>query len=315
MKRIILPAIVLAALPVITCASHAASEYLQAVDSGITSPTGHYRWLNIAYQVKLVGTPGTPENERIGLTGRWWQEQWDGSKWTGGSNLNNKGDGSSPNPNELTYFARRDIPDTTSPTGKRYRYTGYLLSGIIVTDSYGNAEVDFSADSSYHVVWKTSQRTPDGNDGPVETSQFNPDPSMPGYDIDYDTVTVSVYGEWERLPNGGVHLNTGAYTCQLILTEESFHGSGGQYAGNWAAAMGADIRFAIVPELRLSGFENGLCHLSWLPAGRYTLQCASSPDFAAINDTVAIGDTITEYYHAVGETATKAFFKLTPSVP
>jgi hypothetical protein len=92
-----------------------ATIYLQDIDSGLTSPTGDYRWLdiadqnysstyrtsynytqanvtvnyeyssdslqgtliavnlkpNFAYQLKLVGTPGTAANERIGLAGRW----------------------------------------------------------------------------------------------------------------------------------------------------------------------------------------------------------------------------------------------------
>ena len=155
------------------------------------------------------------------------------------------------NPNDVIYFARRDIPDTSSPTGRHYRYTGYLAYAFFITDDYGNATVEFRADSSYHVFWKTSQRAHSADDGPIKTSSFNPDPASPAYDVDYDTVSVSMYGEWERLPAGRVHLRSGTYTCQLILTEESFHGSGGQYAGNWAAAMGAEITFSIVPNLRV----------------------------------------------------------------
>jgi hypothetical protein len=138
------------------------SVMLADIDSGLPSPQGNYRWMDVAdqayatsyrddynytqatvhvdfftgaerlhgtltasnlkphfaYQFKLVGIPGTDANERIGLTGRWWQEEWDGSKWSNGSNLNNKGDGSSPNPNDNTYFARRDILDASSPTGR-----------------------------------------------------------------------------------------------------------------------------------------------------------------------------------------------------
>jgi hypothetical protein len=30
---------------------------------------------NFTYQLKLLGLPGTPSNELIGLTGRWWQEE------------------------------------------------------------------------------------------------------------------------------------------------------------------------------------------------------------------------------------------------
>jgi len=43
---------------------------------------------NFAYQVKLEGTSGTSENECIGLSGRWWEEEWNGSAWTNGMNLN-----------------------------------------------------------------------------------------------------------------------------------------------------------------------------------------------------------------------------------
>jgi hypothetical protein len=31
---------------------------------------------NFAYQLKLVGTPGTADSELIGLAGRWWEEEW-----------------------------------------------------------------------------------------------------------------------------------------------------------------------------------------------------------------------------------------------
>lgn len=102
---------------------------MEDIDSGLPSPTGDYRWKdianqnysenyrdhynytqatvdvtyytvestlygylhainlkpNFAYQLKLVGTPSTPDNERIGLVGRWWQEEWTGlrmGKWT-----------------------------------------------------------------------------------------------------------------------------------------------------------------------------------------------------------------------------------------
>ena len=133
---------------------------------------------NFAYQLKLVGVPGTASNE-----------------WTGGSNLNNKGDGSAPNPNDLVYFARRDVSDPTSPTGLHYRYTGYLVLDYFITDASGDAAVAFEADSSYHVLWKTSQRAPTDQDGPVLTTTFDPDPSVPAYDVDYGKCTVGVFGE------------------------------------------------------------------------------------------------------------------------
>jgi hypothetical protein len=259
------------------------------VDPGLTSPSGTYRWLdvadqaygidyrnsynysqaavevayctegnkfqglltarnlkpNFAYQLKLVGTPGTADNERIGLAGRWWQEEWTGTTWANGQNLNDKGDGSSPNPNDQTYLSRRYIQDSSSPTGYHYRYTGYLVFDYFITDSNGTATLQFETGSCYHVIWKTTQRSNATNDGPVKTVTFDPAPSQPAYDTDYPSNTVSIFGEWERLPMGQVNLQPGEYNCQILLTEESFHGSGGTLAGNWAGAVTANIMFTI----------------------------------------------------------------------
>jgi len=198
-----------------------------------------------AYQVKIVGIPDAPSNERIGLTGRWWQEEWNGSQWSNGQNLNNKGNGSSPNPNDAVYFSRRDVPDPTSPTGRRYRYTGYLVFDYFITDATGSKLLLLEQNSSYHVVWKTTQRTRSAQDGPARTATFDvqlPDP-VSAYDLDYPGVSVTIFGEWERLPAGGVTLPPGSYEADLVLTEESFHGGG--LAGGWAAAMGARIEFEI----------------------------------------------------------------------
>jgi hypothetical protein len=203
---------------------------------------------HFAYQFKLVGIAGTEANERIGLTGRWWQKEWNGSQWANGRNLNNNGDGSWPNPNDLVYCARRDIPDPTSPTGRHYQYTAYLVFDYFITDEHGGASLSFAADSSYHVLWKTSQRDHTADDGPLETTTFDvelPDP-VSAYDMDYPEVTVSIFGEWERLPVGGVTLPPGDYQAEFILTEESFHGGG--LAGGWAGAMGATVSFTLIPD-------------------------------------------------------------------
>ena len=268
---------------------------LEDIDSGLTSPTGEYRWRdvadqlysedyrtnynytqanvdvtyhalastlhgtlnatnlkpNFAYQLKLVGFPGIDGNECIGLAGRWWEEEWNGSEWANGHNLNNKGDGSSPNPNDSIYFARRDIADPTSPTGLQYRYTGYLVFDYFITDEDGNAILNFDADSSYHVLFTTSQRARTAADGPLKSTTFDADDSAAYDDTggdDYPVQTMSVFGEWERLPVGGVYLQHGDYLAQMMLSEESFHGSGGSFAGCWAAAMGADIQFTLAPE-------------------------------------------------------------------
>jgi hypothetical protein len=126
------------------------------------------------------------------------------------------------------------MPDLTSPIGRQYRFTGYLVFDYFITDSNGAASFSFQADSSYHVLWKTSQQTPKSGDGPLKTATV-------------DSTTVSVYGEWERLPTGAVYLSPGMYECQAILTEESFHGSGGSLAGNWAGAVSGNISFTIIP--------------------------------------------------------------------
>jgi hypothetical protein len=212
---------------------------------------------NFTYQMKLVGLPGTDSNERIGFTGRWWQEEWDNTiqEWANGQNLNNKGNGYYPNPNDLNYITRRDIPDPSSPTGKRYRFTGYLPFDFFITDEIGNAAVQIEQNSCFHVFWNTQQNyytnyDPE-KDGPLKTVTFDPDPSQPGsaYSTDFGEATMTVFGEWERLPMGEVYLPVGEYSCQFILTEESFHGwPSGSYTGNWASAMGGDIQFTIVED-------------------------------------------------------------------
>jgi len=279
------------------------------IDSGVTSPQGDYRWLdvndqvygehyrndynytqatvwiqhttdsptlhgmligsnlkpNFAYQLKLIGTPETPSNEPIGFTGRWWQEEWNGlpigsgGAWINGWNLNNKGDGSSPNPNDEVYLARKDIADPTSPTSKKYRYTAYLVFDYFITDENGSAAFDFEANSCYHVLWKTTQASRSSSDGPLKTTTFDPDPSSPAYETDYHESTVSIFGEWERLPVGGLFLPVASYDATFLLTEESFHGSGDdRYDGGWAAAMGGPANFSIGSDLLLfDDFNDG----------------------------------------------------------
>lgn len=210
---------------------------------------------NFAYQFKLIGEstykPGDANdgcNELIGLNGRWWEQEWTGSSWTAGWNLNNKGNGTSPNPNDNTYYDRRDITDSSSPTGLNYKYTAYRVFEYFITDENGNASLSYTVNNCYHVLFKTpEQGTPGANDGPVVTRTFDVNPSIhTQYDTDYRQKTVGIFGEWERLPKNGVGLRPGDYTCYMLLTEESFHGSGLQ--GWWAHAMKGQARFTILPE-------------------------------------------------------------------
>ncbi|MBM4026233.1 MAG: hypothetical protein FJ280_12630 [Planctomycetes bacterium] len=101
---------------------------------------------NFAYQLKfqgeathMLGDTNYGPNELLGWSGRWWEQQWQGQAWSNGWNLNNKGNGSFPNPNDTTYLARRDLPDTRggSPTGLRYQYTAYRVFDYFITDEQG----------------------------------------------------------------------------------------------------------------------------------------------------------------------------------
>jgi hypothetical protein len=249
---------------------------------------------NFTYQLKLVGNSEVDwaSNELIGLTGRWWQEEWGwdpvyGGVWMNGQNLNSKGSGASPNPNDNVYYSRRDIVDLSSPTGLHYRYTAYRVLDYFITDASGNASLDFEADSSYHVVFKTTQGSPSGQ-GPVKTIVFDvvlPDP-VNAYNVDYPLQTVGIFGEWERLPLGGVLLDTETYQAEFLLTEESFHGSG--LAGGWAAAMAGEAVFTICL-FDLAGDLNDDCKVDfedmailtdqWLqPPSTPSADIAPSPD-------------------------------------
>ncbi len=211
---------------------------------------------NFAYQLKLQAEPthtlgdtnyGT--SELLGLSGRWWQQKWQGNSWNVGWNLNNKGNGSSPNPNDDTYYERRDITDDLggSPTGLRYKYTAYRVFEYFIADDNGNAALSYVVNNSYHVLWKTSQQSPFSGDGPVVTYNFNVDPLVHlQYDTDYPAQTAGIFAEWERLPRDGIGLPAGDYSCDILLTEESFHGNGG-LEGSWADAMKASVQFTILP--------------------------------------------------------------------
>ena len=66
---------------------------------------------------------------------------------------------------------------------------------------------------------------PASGPGPLKTHTFDVDPATsPAYDTDYGEATVSIFGEWERLPAGGVFPEIDEdFVAQLYLTEESFH--------------------------------------------------------------------------------------------
>lgn len=203
---------------------------------------------NFAYQLKLSGFPeeAPAANASLGFSGRWWKEDWNGSAWVNGWNLNNKGTGYAPTPNDVEYLDKRDVTNATSPTGLRYRFTGYRPFDYFITDANGNATLAFEMRDAYHVLYGSWQGAPGVNDGPMKVHSFDPDPAIhPAYDTDYPAVVDrGVFGEWERLPKGKIYIAPGEYHLDFLLTEESFHESG--LGGWWAHAAHGAARFTVV---------------------------------------------------------------------
>lgn len=193
---------------------------------------------NFAYQVKLVGRKPITSAEhaplptqdpegwaswQLGHRGRWWcpQEGWNVGDW------------------ELA----NDVK-----AGKSVY--GYLLFGFFITDSEGNATLELMPDNSYHVLWRTDQRTPEREDSPVLKhemirGQWGYEEATPA---DGGTVGIFAEHETDRPAPGHVRLPAGTYSAFLNITEESFHDNlsytnpGG---GFWAQVLEAPIHFTV----------------------------------------------------------------------
>jgi len=234
--------------------------------------------------------------------------------------------------------SERDELWTVDPPVLRYKHSGYLVFAYFVTDGNGDATVPFTADSSYHVLWKLAQRARSASDGPLITAIFDADDSDAYYDSgedDFPLKMTQVFGEWERLPVGGVMLRGGSYSATLFLTEESFHGSGGSYAGGWAAAMNAPVSFditgdVVAPNQMLGIISGADLTLTWSanPANAaYELYQSTAPYFDPVppadlgplspyTDNITIEDAVgvgaVNHYYVVealncgGETARSA---------
>lgn len=229
---------------------------------------------NFAYQMKLVGdhSKSVWTNEQLGYAGRWWRVQ--------------------PNPGNTT-----DADYDNNKNNPNYIFQGYLLFDFFITDDQGNAKINFTADSSFHVLWATPDSTGNGtghrnrgsNDGPVRYYDFIASLSKNpyAYAIDYGTAHVGVYAEWEpgRVLPGQLILSNGTYNCQFILTEESFHQSG--LGGNWAGALGADILFTIeqTTDIDNDGIPDGLDNCPNKPNSLKLGTCSPTSDKPGINCT------------------------------
>jgi len=187
---------------------------------------------NFAYQIKLMGKPthsgGTAEdwaNEQLGYNGRWWVDEYDNSGvWVSGWNSTDT---------EYAYWKNLNFTDGSHV----YVFQGYMLFDYIVTDVAGKATKPFSLDSSFHVLWKTSQRRRKANDSTPRTYTIVAAANA-WYLQDYKQTDVSIYAEWEpgRPLPGKVRLPNGDYNVRLLLTEESFHETA-DGSGYWATVM------------------------------------------------------------------------------
>jgi hypothetical protein len=141
---------------------------------------------------------------------------------------------------------------------------GYLVFDYFITDGNGDAYLEFSQDSCYHVLRTTDEGLPGSDDGPIKYTTFTPNipshlayDSANGYTGDFDESTVGVWGEIEPEHSyGNTFLPDGHYYCYLAITEESFHDPNPTpYGGYWAGAMHGIVEFDLytnyIPELPL----------------------------------------------------------------
>jgi hypothetical protein len=126
---------------------------------------------------------------------------------------------------------------------------GYLLFDYFVTDETGVAVKPFALDSSFHVLWKLSQRSPGSNDSSPTTHTVAMTSAW-GYDADETDGTEAIYAEWEpdRPLPGQVELPAGPYPVWFNVTEESFHANltyDQPLGGYWAQVLRGDVTFTV----------------------------------------------------------------------
>ncbi|MCK5803458.1 MAG: hypothetical protein KAI66_11525 [Lentisphaeria bacterium] len=221
---------------------------------------------NFAYQLKFEGKPtlrygelgDDVGNESIGYAGRWWVRE---------INLDSDEVVSEYNGTDSGYEAYDGIVDGDNNV---HCYTGYLLFDFLVTDANGSVQRDFTLDSSYHVLFKTSQATPrDGVDSEVTYQDVVVSPASEWYVKKRPTKTMGVFAEWQSdrpLP-GTLEMPFGDYDVLLNLSEESFHETA-PGSGNWATVMSCeDFLFSIVSPPEQDAAVLGVTAPGSIPAG------------------------------------------------
>lgn len=215
---------------------------------------------NFAYQIKIEGKPTlnadlTPSpdadetaNGILGKAGRWWITEYDEyRRYVGAYNYDNvfsEGTGDD-------WYNRIVGSGFVDPLdGHTYIFKGYLLFDYVVTTPQGEipnpngAGYEILADNSFHVLWKTTQRTPTASDSVPTLHVVKATPEY--YDPLRREKKVAIYGEGQsdRPAPGQLQLQDGPYHAVLLLTEESFH-STHPLGGNWAKALGGTIAFTV----------------------------------------------------------------------
>ncbi|MBS3764223.1 MAG: hypothetical protein KGZ25_13075, partial [Planctomycetes bacterium] len=189
---------------------------------------------NFAYQLKLVGkTEDMMSFENIGFLGRWRAPLW-------GTNFDDE--------------QYRKFPDKKS-------MRSYLFFDFLVTDGRGEAEREFYADSTLHVLFNANwQKKPRREDSrPRTVAREVPDPMIYA-NPNVELAPQQVYAQSESDANnserpriGHAFLPPGVYKATLTLTEESFHAYGD--GGYWATVMSAPVEFEIADKPTPPGRE------------------------------------------------------------
>jgi hypothetical protein len=233
-------------------------EYLESgpVLTGVLTGSGLKP--NFTYQVKLNGKPSyfwdaagdDVANERLGFAGRWWLSRVERSTGSvvGGWNSDDA---------EYASWQSLGFTDGTHD----YVFEGYLLFDYAVTHAAGDVSQTLTVDSSFHVLWKATQRPPGPNDSDPVAHVFVVDGASDWYASSQPDETRFLYAEWEptRALPGELSLPVGSYAVRIFLTEESFHENvASPSSGRWATVMTHDdFRFAIHPPPACSdGLDN-----------------------------------------------------------
>ncbi len=125
----------------------------------------------------------------------------------------------------------------------RLRLRGLSPFRLCGDPSSGGCLADATVDSSFHVLWKTSQRPPGSNDSDPVAHVFVADGASDRYASSRPDETRFLYAEWEpkRALPGELSLPVGSNAVRIFPTEESFHeNTAPPSSGRWATVMTHD---------------------------------------------------------------------------